>query len=181
MIDQETLKKFDYLYNETYKDILNYVVCNCSNAEDIKDIIQNIYIDLLKKINDNVPINNEKAYVLGIAKNKIKSYYRFHYKNKLMSLFSSRDDELNALENIPEDFNIEDDFLQKEDIKFIWDFLKRKKIIIFQIFYLYYYENMSIKNISKKLNISESNVKHYLYRTLNELKVLMKSRGDKNV
>ena len=46
--------------------------------------------------------------------------------------------------------------------------------------YLYYYANSTIKDISKELKISESNVKHYLYRTLNELKILM-NRGDKNV
>ena len=49
MIDQETLNIFDKLYNKTYKDILKYVVCNCSNTEDVKDIIQDIYVAILKK------------------------------------------------------------------------------------------------------------------------------------
>ena len=44
MINQNTLKIFDDLYDKTYKIVLKYVVCNCSNAKDIKDIIQNIYI-----------------------------------------------------------------------------------------------------------------------------------------
>lgn len=48
-------------------------------------------------------------------------------------------------------------------------------------FYLYFYEDMSIKDVAGLLKISESNVKHYLYRTLNELKVVMKNRGDENV
>ena len=46
MINQNTLKIFDDLYDKTYRNVLKYVVCNCSNAEDIKDIIQNIYIFL---------------------------------------------------------------------------------------------------------------------------------------
>ena len=44
MTGQETLKKFERLYNETYTSVLKYVVCNCSNIEDVKDIMQNIYI-----------------------------------------------------------------------------------------------------------------------------------------
>ena len=65
MIDQETLNKFDKLYNESYKNILKYVICNCSNVEDVKDIVQNVYVDLLKKIN-KINIDNGNAYVMGI-------------------------------------------------------------------------------------------------------------------
>ena len=49
MINQNTLKIFDDLYDKTYRNILKYVVCNCSNTKKIKNIIQNIYIEILKK------------------------------------------------------------------------------------------------------------------------------------
>ena len=65
MIDQETLNKFDKLYNESYKNNLKYVICNCSNVEDVEDIVQNVYVDLLKKIN-KINIDNGNAYVMGI-------------------------------------------------------------------------------------------------------------------
>ena len=48
MINQNTLKIFEDLYDKTYKNVLKYVVCNCSNVEDIKDIIQNIYMEVQK-------------------------------------------------------------------------------------------------------------------------------------
>ena len=70
---------------------------------------------------------------------------------------------------------------QKDDLEFIWNFLRKKKRVIFKVFYLYYYEDMTIKNISEELGISEANVKHYLYRTLNELKEKMIKRSDKDV
>ena len=72
MINQNTLKIFDDLYDKTYKNVLKYVVCNCSNAEDIKDIIQNIYIEILNKTQNGIKFNNEYAYIMGIAKNKVK-------------------------------------------------------------------------------------------------------------
>ena len=49
MIDQETLNTFDKIYYETYQDVLKYIVVNCSNIEDVKDIVQNVYLEVLKK------------------------------------------------------------------------------------------------------------------------------------
>ena len=70
MIDQETLNTFDELYFDTYQDVLKYIVINCSNIEDVKDIIQNVYLEVIKKMN-NKNIQMNKSYIIGIAKNKI--------------------------------------------------------------------------------------------------------------
>lgn len=180
MIDQETLKNFDEIYAKTYANILKYVICNCSNIEDVKDIVQNIYLELLKVLHKKTTYNNLNAYIMGIAKNKVKEYYRFNYKNKIISLFSKKED-LELLDTIPNNIDLQKDLIQKEDLKFIWSYLKNKKVIIAKIFYLYYYSNISIKEIAKELNINESNVKHYLYRTLKELKNVVKQRGEENV
>lgn len=165
MVDQKSLKKFDKLYDKTYKDISHYVVCNCSNIDDVKDIIQNIYMEVYKKID----MIEDKKYIFGIAKNKIYKYYRFNYKQKIIDFF--RNDEIDVIENIPSNYNLEKSCFLKFDTDEIWKYLKRKPVIISKIVYLYYYEEMSLKEISKCLNISLSNVKNYLYRTLKELKI----------
>lgn len=97
-----------------------------------------------------------------------------------MYLFFTKNDNEQFNIDIPDNFDLELNYIKNEDINFIWEFLKKKKNIIFKVFYLYYYEELSIKNISKTLNISQSNVKHYLYRTINELKEVMKERNDIN-
>ena len=180
MVDQETLKTFDELYDKTYNNVLKYVICNCSNIEDVKDIIQNTYLELLKTLDKKSMINNPKSYIMGIAKNKVKEYYRFNYKTKIISLLSKKED-LDLVDNIPSNIDLQKDLITKEDLQFIWNYLKTKKVIISKVFYLYYYSDMSIKSISKYLNITESNVKHYLYRTLKELKNVVKQRGEENV
>ena len=116
---------------------------------------------------------------MNIAKNKVNEYYRHKYKVKIVSFFTKNDNEQFNID-IPDNFDLELSYIKNEDINFIWEFLKKKKNIIFKVFYLYYYEELSIKNISKTLNISQSNVKHYLYRTINELKEVMKERNDIN-
>lgn len=180
MIGQETLKTFDELYYKTYSKILKYVVCNCFNIEDVKDIVQNVYLDVYKKLQKNMIIN--ETYIMGIAKNKVKDYYRLNLKVKILSLFSNLNnlDDFMLVDTISSNIDVEKDIMIKDDLSTVWKFLKKKKVIISKIFYLYYYENMNIKGVAKTLNISESNVKNYLYRTLKELKVFMKSRGDKN-
>lgn len=180
MINQETLNTFDKLYKASYQNVLKYVVCHCSNVEDVKDIVQSVYLELLKIIDKDKSFNKGNAYIIGITKNKVNEYYRFNYKAKIISLFSKKDD-FHLLDSIPDDIDLQKELLQREDLKFIWNFLKKKKVIILKIFYLYYYADMNMKDISKELNISESNVKHYLYRTLNELKSIMRNRSDKNV
>ena len=76
MIDQETLKKFNELYDKTYDNVLKYVICNCFDIEDVKDIIQNTYLELLKVLNKKITLQNENAYIMGIAKNKVKEFLK---------------------------------------------------------------------------------------------------------
>lgn len=173
MASQETLKTFDKYYYDTYQDILTFVVCNCSNIEDVKDIVQNTYLELYKKIKKNEPINNPKAYITALARNKIKDYYRFKYKTRLVSIFSSYKDQ-NLVDIIPSDTNVENIVLTNDDLAKAWKYIKKKKSIIAKIFYLYYYNNSTIKEIAKTLNLTESNVKHYLYRTTKELNTYLK-------
>lgn len=163
MIDQHNLNKFNEIYNKTYNLVVKYVVCKCNNIDDVNDIIQDIYISLYKQLLKNNDIENINQYVIGIAKNKINRYYGLSYKIK--NLFTKT--EINNLKN---NTDIEKIIIDKNNLEKIWQYLKNKNIIIFKIFYLYYVESLTIKEISNHLNINESNVKNYLYRTLKELK-----------
>ena len=179
IVNQETLNTFDKLYYDTYQDVLKYIVINCSNIDDVKDIIQNVYLDVLKKLgNKNIKLN--KSYIIGIAKNKIKDYYCFNYKVKITSLFSGIRDskDINLVDTLDANIDIEKIIIEKQDINFIWRYLKKQKAVIAKIFFLYYYMDYNIKDISLELHINESNVKNYLYRTLNKLNSLMKGKGE---
>lgn len=160
---QETLKQFDVLYENTYFDVSKYVICKCSKPDDVEDILQNIYFAAFKAISKNV--NVTKTYIMGIAKNKVQDYYRFNYKEKIVSLFSNKDD-LETINMLPTDVDLESIILDKYDTDLVWEYLKSKKVIIFKVFYLYFKLEMTIKEISECLDLTESNVKHCLYRTI---------------
>ena len=42
MTDRESLEKFNKIYDETYSRVLKFVVCKCSDMEDVNDILQEI-------------------------------------------------------------------------------------------------------------------------------------------
>ncbi len=157
MTGQKALDKFDVVYNESYKDISRYVVLNANNISDVKDILQNIYLEVYKNI-DKV---SDKNYVFGIAKNVLKKYYRFKFLRK---------DDTEITDNIKSNINLEKTVMDKFDTELVWKYLKKKNNNIAKIIYLYYYEDFTIKEIANSLNLTESNVKNYIYRTLKELR-----------
>lgn len=157
MTSQKALEKFDEVYNESYRDISRYVVVSSNNIDDVQDILQNIYLEVYKNI-DKV---KDKNYVFGIAKNVVKKYYRFKFMKK--------SDEV-LYDNISDNINLEKSVMEKFDTELVWNYLKKKGGNISKIMYLYYCEDFTIKEIADTLNLTESNVKNYIYRTLKELR-----------
>ena len=167
MMHQKTLY-FEQIYKDTYPAISKYVVCHCKNIEDVKDILQEIYLHVYNHIQKDNEINI--TYIYGIARNKVKDYYRFSYKNRFISIFSKHLEELEMIDTIPDDYDLERDILLKCSNEEIWKYLTDKPVIISKTIYLYYYLDLTIQEIADELNISESNVKNYIYRTLKDLR-----------
>lgn len=157
-------KNFEEMYKETYNNTLKFIVINCYDINSINDIIQDTYVELYKIMKKRKKINtdNIEAFICGIAKNIIKRHYS---KNKRNSIIQN----IEIIEDI-ENVCLEDDFINKENINKIWEYIKNKDFEISQIFYLYFVLDEKIADISKELNLSESNVKNKLYRTIKELK-----------
>ena len=162
MTSQTNLDKFNEFYKETYSNILRYIIIKCHNINDVNDIIQEVYLELWKIMNKkNIDNTNINSYLIGIAINKIKKYY---------SLFDKNNNDLEIIDKIDSSFDIEDLIIKDEEWKSIWNFIKKKKNQdVPKVFYLYYKEEMTIKEISKLLNTKESYIKNLIYRTLNEL------------
>ena len=86
--------------------------------------------------------------------------------------------DIDVIDTIDANIDIEKIIINKHDINLVWQYLKKQKTIIAKVFFLHYYMDYSIKDISLALNINESNVKNYLYRTLKKLNSLMEGKGE---
>lgn len=182
MTSQENLDKFNKIYDETYSDVLNFIIIKCHNVNDANDILQETYLEFWKKMS-NLEIDNSKikSYLIGIAINKIRKHYSFLSKLKEISIFSKNKEELEIVDNIKDKINIEKYVVEEECFKELWDYIKHSKNQkIPKIFYLYYELNYSIKNIASLLGVSESYIKNSIYRTLKKLKFEFKEENENN-
>lgn len=93
MSTRKSLKIFEQIYNETYKNTLKYVICRCSNLNDADDIIQETYLELYRVLKDGKEILDKQAYINAIAKNKVIKYFKVNKKIKTISIFQESDDE----------------------------------------------------------------------------------------
>ena len=165
------LNNFDDIYENTYNCVLKFIICKCQNLDDVNEILQDSYVELYQAIEKKhyIKLKNEKAYMIGIAKNVLKKYYRNQYKQKANIIYFSKDEESNEIQ-IPSNLDLEADIINQENVEKIWNYLNNKNVLIAKIFYLYYALGLKIAEISKELEINESTIKTYIYRTLKELK-----------
>ena len=140
--------------NKTYmykvaKSILN-------NNEDIADAIQETILSCYKNIEKLKEIKYFKTWMTRILINKCNALLK---KNKKI---------MNLDMEITEDLKIEESY--KLDLKESINNLDSDlKIIVI----LYYYEDMSIKDISESLNIPQGTIKSRLSRARKKLKEIL--------
>lgn len=157
------IELFKDIYLNTYNNILKYIICRCSNLDDVNDILQETYTEFYSILcrKKSIKTKNIENFLIGIAKNKIKKYY----KSKTIKFEEFQD---TFFDNSEID-SCEELIFTKDEIENIWEFLK-KDTIKAKIFYLYYYCDMTFKEISKELQLKESTIKSIFYRTLDKIK-----------
>lgn len=146
--------------------IINKGTNNSLSFEDKEEIYADTFFLLWKnrnRLNINVSLN---SYLAGITRNLIKEKYR-----KLKIVYNISDfenDTLNCINMYENDRELILDIEQK---------IKGLKNIDIKIVNLFYYSSMSIKDIAKKLNISELNVKTRLHRIRKKIKKELNNGG----
>lgn len=165
---QITKKDFEKIYQETYQHTLRFIIVKCNNIEDVNDILQDTYMELLKVIKKKkaLEIEHINSYIMGIANNIIKRYYHKKKKDNIVSYYA----ENNQNSEAEDSFDLEQDIMTKENVKEVWKYVKNKDLTTTKIFYLYFAMGLKISEIAKELELTESNVKNKIYRTLKELK-----------
>lgn len=165
---------FDRVYDKTKEKTLAYITAKCGNLSDIQDIFQETYSELysiIKKKGENY-FQNETAFVLYLAKKKLAR----HYGKRVITL-PLYNDEGEDIE-LPDEMDIEDSLVDKDMVNRIFEKLSEKPIEIQKIFHLRFYFDMKLSEIAQLMNMSETNVKHKLYRTINEMRTYFTEEGE---
>lgn len=174
----ELKNKEEYLQNEKfdmdkiikeYTSFINSIINNKVNStlslEDKEEILTDAFFILWK--NQEKVTTTIKAYLVGVVNNLIKEKLK---KNKITYDIDEYQNSIDKLCN-----NIFEDSSRFEKIE---DIIREFKDEDKKIIRLFYYEDKSIKEISKKMRLSESNIKIRLFRIRKIMKKKLKV-GDK--
>jgi len=153
---KELLKTWEKLN----KTLLLCIKKRIKNKEDAEDILQDVYIKLHKNINNLNDIKKIISWIDQITQNTINDYYKKNYKRKNINF-----EEYYAKLTQEEKNNLNDEVLISIK-KIINELPKDSKEII----ELYEFEDMSHKEICKKLKIKENTSKSRLKRAKEKLK-----------
>lgn len=127
----------------------------------IEDLVQEGYIEILQAL--RTFDKKRGVHFLYYIKTKIQFLYKNYYKNthkqtNEMHLFENIEQLNFDTENIDSDShcNILENLIEKESVQELLTNIKKLKSKEQEIIYLYYYDNKTIKEISKTLNIPYS-------------------------
>ena len=170
MSTRVTRKEFETIYQKTYSQTLRFIIVKCKNIDNVNDILQDTYVELLKIIKKKkvLEIENVDSYIMGIANNMIKRYYHKKNKDNIVSYYSENNQEKWVRFERWFWFRTKYDYQRK--CKRSLEIPKNKDLITTKIFYLYFAMGLKISEIAKELKMTESNVKNKIYRMLKELK-----------
>lgn len=159
---------FEKIYNLTYDRVYFTALKICKSEEDAEDVVQEAYIYLMNKANE---IKNPDAFISWfnmVVASKAKNLLR---KNSPV-LFDSNETEqfvLESIEDTDKDFQPSADYEQSElrdEVMGLIDNLsdeKRTAVILF------YYNEMTTKQIAESLNVNENTIKSRLVQAKKDL------------
>ena len=160
-----TNEVFEEVYALFAKDIFNVAYGYLRNKDDAIDVVQNVFLKILKSKKDFKTILDIKYFLIRIAINEsidiLKSSYR-----KLV-IFDN-----DIVTSCPQKER-DDDLLKVADcVSKLPD--KYRTIVI-----LYYYDSMKVKDIAETLNLSETAVKKRLERAREHMRNILEG-SDQN-
>jgi len=153
-------KKLLKTWEDLNKHLLFFIKKRIKNKEDAEDILQDVYIKLHKNIDALTDEEKLVSWIYQITRNTINDCYKKCYRLKKVE-FEEYHIELTQ----EEEENLNDEILISMK-KIIEELPKDSKELI----KLYEFEDMSHKEISKKLEIKENTSKSRLKRAKEKLK-----------
>lgn len=162
--------EFNRIYEETHRDILRYIVAKTSRADDVEDILQEVYRSFYVHLcrNGAQSVRYERQYLIAIAKKELVRFYR----NK--SLKAER--EVMLTDDVEETAEpLDEQFFTAEAAAKTWEIVRGEPLLSYKAFTLYYGFSMRICDIAQMIGITEPAAKQRLQRTRNKIRTELKT------
>lgn len=156
----------DELYNKYNNQLFRWCLTKANNYNDAEELLQEINYQLAVAFSRETLIIDEERFIWKVA------YYTWCKKVKEYTSNKNAVPLTSELENTIKDNTI--DVLKQVEMTEIKDLLlkhiSKLDIISRKCIILYYYEDLSIKEIANTLKMKDNLVKYYLYKSRKKLR-----------
>jgi RNA polymerase sigma factor (sigma-70 family) len=157
---------FNQLIVYFYNDIFNYGLKIHHDQEFIKDLIQDLFVDLWNKRERLTSVKAVKPYLLKSIRNKI---YRAISKNKEQKDFELLSEQEMPIQ-LPYEFHLIDKEKEDEVVVVIRNSLNTLSKRQREIIYLRFYQNLTYQQIEEIMDITNPAIRNLISKTLKILK-----------
>lgn len=157
MLSDEEIDRIISLYGNS---ILRMSYIMLKDYDLAEDVVQDTLIQVIKKYYTLKNKETEKSWIMKIAINQCKNQLRSQWFKKIIYYEDTNEIEREYIEN---------NFSEDNTIKYIYELKTSYKEVIL----LYYYQELSIKEIASVLGKKESNIQQLLKRAREKLKERM--------
>lgn len=150
----------EQIYNDYFKIVYKYLICLTHNKEIAEDLAQETFYKAIKNINHFRGECKISVWLCEIAKN-----LWFNELRKMKKLSS-----LEIEESVDVLYNIEEEFLMKQDLEQLYNKIQKLDNTVREIFYLKLFSNLTFKQIGEIKGKSEVWARVNFYRGKQKLK-----------
>ncbi|MCQ6273838.1 RNA polymerase sigma factor SigX [Bacillus sp. V3B] len=163
---------FDELYEKYHHDVFQFLFYMVKNKEQAEDLVQEVYIRVLKSYSKFEGKSSERTWIFSIARNVAIDWFRKQksWKQRIIEKFDWSTQQVRDDQPIPEEIAI-----QRDDIQLIYRCLDKCTFDQNMVIVMRYFNELSISETAQSLNWTESKVKTTQHRAL---KILRKHLGE---
>lgn len=164
---------FEELYEKYHHDVFQFIFYMVKNREQAEDLVQEVYIRVLKSYSRFEGKSSEKTWLFSIARNVSIDFFRKQkgLKQRIVEKFDWSTGQIRDQQPIPEEIAV-----QKEEIGMIYECLDSCTVDQRMVIILRYIQELSIAETAEALNWTESKVKTTQHRAIKVLRKEMEER-----
>lgn len=169
---------FDRLYNDYHATLFQFLFYMVKNRAVAEELVQEVYIKVLRSYHSYEERSNEKTWLLTIARNVAIDYLRTHNRRSSRWLSKFEFNKQNAKDDTPLPEEI---VMQKEEVQAIYHSLKNCTLDQQQVLILRYIQEFTVNETAEVLEWSVSKVKTTQHRAIKALRELLDDHTKTNL
>ncbi|TYS55812.1 RNA polymerase sigma factor SigX [Sutcliffiella horikoshii] len=167
---------FQELYEKYHQDVYQFLYYMVNNKEQAEDLVQEVYIKVLRSYDRFEGKSSERTWLFSIAKHVAIDSFRKQkgWKNKLLETFDWNKQQVKDHAPLPEEIAV-----QNEQVQQMYRCLDKCKVDHRLVLILRYIQALTIQETAQILGWTESKVKTTQHRALKVLKANMEELQEK--